>query len=469
MRNQRTIKKSVSVFGKGLHTGVKSKLTFKPAPENTGYIFIRTDLEGHPKIVADIDHVVDISRGTTIQEKGNKMHTVEHVLAALAGMNINNCYIEVDNIEPPVCDGSALEFVKALKKAEIKEQNIPQPVLEIDKIIRYGDQETGSEIHILPSENFSMTCMVDYKIPELGAQYSATYDLYGEFEKEYASSRTFCFLSEVEYLKEAGLIKGGDTSNALVFVDKVIDNKEIDRIKSLFDDIQGDVILGDNGLLNNTPLRFDNEAVRHKILDLVGDLALLGIPIKGHILAARSGHKHNVELVKKIKQEYDKKTIQQKFQKDPIEKKAFLDIKGILNIMPHRYPFLLIDRIVDLVPKKRVHAYKNVSINEQFFQGHFPGDPVMPGVLVIEAMAQTGGLLVLNSEPNAENKLVFFTGIDKVRFRKPVVPGDQVHFKVKLLKYRLRMCKIAAKAYVDGVLVCEAELMASVVDRYRNN
>lgn len=467
MRNQRTIKKPVSVSGKGLHTGVKSELTFKPAPENTGYVFVRTDLEGHPEIVADIDHVVDISRGTTIEQNKNRMHTVEHVLAALAGLKINNCYIEVDNIEPPVLDGSALEFVKVLKEAGIKEQNIPQPVLEIDKIVRYGDQDTESEIHIIPAESFSITCMVDYKVPDLGAQYSGSMDLYGEFEEHYAPARTFCFLSEVEYLKEAGLIKGGDTTNALVFIDKKIDDSEIERIKGLFDDIKEDVMLGENGLLNNTPLRFKNEAVRHKVLDLIGDLALLGLPIQGHILAARSGHKHNIELVKKIKQEYDKKTIQAKFQKDPVEKKAFLDIKGIQNIMPHRYPFLLIDRIVDLVPKKRVHAYKNVSINEEFFQGHFPGDPVMPGVLVVEAMAQSGGLLVLNSESNAEEKLVFFTGIDKVRFRKPVVPGDQIHFKVELLKYRLKMCKIAAKAYVDNELVCEAELMASVVDRDR--
>ncbi|MFP4548637.1 MAG: bifunctional UDP-3-O-[3-hydroxymyristoyl] N-acetylglucosamine deacetylase/3-hydroxyacyl-ACP dehydratase [Fidelibacterota bacterium] len=467
MRNQRTIKEVVSVSGKGLHTGVKSKLTFKPAPENTGYVFIRTDLEGHPEIAADIEHVVDISRGTTIEEQGNRMHTVEHVLAALAGMNINNCYIEVNNIEPPVCDGSAIEFVKAIKKAGIKEQNIPQPVLEIDKIVRYGDQENESEIHILPADKFSITCMVDYKIPELGAQYSASYDIYAEFEEDYASARTFCFLSEVEYLKEAGLIKGGDTSNALVFVDKKIDQEEIDRIKNLFDDIDEDIVLGENGMLNNIELRFKNEAVRHKVLDLVGDLALLGVPIKGHVLAARSGHKHNIELVKNIKKEYDKKTIQEKFQKEPAEKKAFLDIKGIQNILPHRYPFLLIDRIVDLEPKKRVHAYKNVTMNENFFQGHFPGDPVMPGVLLVEAMAQSGGLLLLNSEPNAEEKLVFFTGIDKVRFRKPVVPGDQVHFKVELLKYRMRMCKIAGKAYVDGEMVCEAEMMASVVDRDR--
>ncbi len=467
MRNQRTIKKPVSVSGKGLHTGVKSKLTFKPAPENTGYVFRRTDIDGAPEIVADIEHVVDISRGTTIEENGNKMHTVEHVLAALAGMNINNCYIEVNNIEPPVLDGSAIEFVKALKEAGIKEQNIPQPVLKVDKIVRYGDQENESEIHILPADSFSITCMVDYKIPELGAQYSATYDIYEEFEEEYASARTFCFLSEVEFLKEADLIKGGDTNNALVFVDKKLDQEEVNRIKNLFDDITEDVVLGDNGLLNNTALRFKNEAVRHKVLDLVGDLALLGIPIEGHVLAARSGHKHNIELVKKIKQEFDKKAIQEKFQKEPTEKKAFLDIKGIQNILPHRYPFLLIDRIVDLEPKKRVHAYKNVTMNENFFQGHFPGDPVMPGVLIVEAMAQAGGLLLLNSESNAEEKLVFFTGIDKVRFRKPVVPGDQVHFKVELLKYRMRMCKIAGKAFVDGEMVCQAEMMASVVDRDR--
>ncbi len=466
MRNQRTIKNPVSVSGKGLHTGVASTVTFKPAPENTGYIFVRTDIENNPQIVADIEHVVDISRGTTIQQNGHKMHTVEHVLAALAGMGVNNAYIEVDNIEPPVCDGSAIEFVKAIKKAGIEEQNIPQPVLVIDKIIRLGDQDSESEIHILPAESFSITCMVDYKITDLGAQYSATYDLFEEFEEEYASARTFCFLSEVEHLKEAGLVKGGDVDNALVFIDKVINQKEIDRIKKLFT-ITQDVTLGDNGLLNNTELRFDNEAVRHKVLDLVGDLALLGIPIQGHVLAARSGHKHNVELVKKIKQEYDKKTIQNKFQKKPLDSKAFMDIKGIMNILPHRYPFLLIDRIVDFTPKKKVHSYKNVTMNEQFFQGHFPSDPVMPGVLIVEAMAQSACLLLLDSEEHSEDKLVFFTAIDKVRFRKPVVPGDQLHFKVELVKYRLRMSKIAGKAYVDGEMVCEAELMASVVDRDR--
>jgi len=467
VRNQRTIGKPVSVSGKGLHTGVDSTLTFKPAPENTGYVFVRTDLEENPEIKADIDHVVDISRGTTLEHNGHKMHTVEHVLAALAGLGINNVYLEVDNIEPPVCDGSSIEFVKALQEAGIVEQKIPQPVLKIDKIIQYGNPESEAEIHVVPSETFAVTFLVDYDIPELGAQYTATYDLEGEFVEEYAPARTFCFLSEVEQLKEQGLIKGGDVDNAIVFIDKHIDQEEVDRIKNLFT-IEKDVKLGENGILNNIEQRFYNEPVRHKMLDLIGDLALLGMPVTGHILAARSGHKHNVELVKKIKKEYNKKLIQKKFQEEP-QDKAFLDIKAIQKILPHRYPFLLIDRIVDLVPGEKVHAYKNVSMNEQFFQGHFPGEPVMPGVLIVEALAQAGGLLLLNSEDKAEEKLVFFTGIDKVRFRDPVVPGDQLHLKIELLKYKMRMCKLKGVAYVKDKKVAEAHMMASVVDKDRGN
>jgi len=467
VRNQRTIGKSISVSGKGLHTGVKSTITFKPAPENTGYVFVRTDLEENPEIKADIDYVVDISRGTTLEQNGHKMHTVEHVLAALAGLGINNVYLEVDNIEPPVCDGSSIEFVKALQRAGIVEQNIPQPVLKIDKIIQYGKPESEVEIHVVPSDTFAITFLVDYDIPELGAQYTAAYNLEEEFVEEYAPARTFCFLSEVEYLKEEGLIKGGDVDNAIVFIDKQIDQEEVDRIKRLFT-IDKEVSLGENGILNNIELRFYNEPVRHKMVDLIGDLALLGMPITGHILAARSGHKHNVELVKKIKKEYNKKLIQKKFQEEPRDK-AFLDIKAIQKILPHRYPFLMIDRIVDLVPGEKVHAYKNVTMNEPFFQGHFPGEPVMPGVLIVESMAQAGGLLLLNSEDNTEDKYVFFTGIDKVRFRDTVEPGDQLHLKVELLKYRLRMCKIKGEAYVGDKKVAEAHMMASVIEKERSS
>jgi len=462
VRNQRTIEESVSVSGKGLHTGVDSTLTFKPAPENTGYVFVRTDIDGNPEIKADIDHVVDIARGTTIEENGNKMHTVEHVLASLAGLGINNVYIEVDNIEPPVCDGSAIEFVEALQEAGIEEQNIPQPVLKIDKIIQYGQPGSEAEIHVVPSETFSVTFLVDYDVKELGAQYTATYDLEEEFVEEYAPARTFCFLSEVEQLKEQGLIKGGDVDNAIVFIDKKIDNEEVNRIKELFD-IDSEVEIGENGILNNIELRYYNEAVRHKMLDLVGDLALLGMPVVGHVLAAKSGHEHNVELVKKIKKEYNKKLIQKKFQEKE-DTKDFLDINGIKNILPHRYPFLLVDRIVDLTPGEEVHAYKNVTMNEQFFQGHFPENPVMPGVLIVESLAQAGGLLLLNSEENAENKYVYFTGIDNVRFRDTVKPGDQLHLRIEMVKYKMGICKMKGKAFVDNQVVAEAEMMASVVE-----
>lgn len=463
MRNQRTIKNSASVSGAGLHTGVKSRVTFLPAPENTGYVFVRTDLKDRPQIAADIDHVIDISRGTTIAQNGYQVHTVEHVLAALTGLGIDNAYIEVNNIEPPVCDGSAIEFVKALQKATIVEQNIPQQELVIDKIITYADHENGVDIHIVPAETFSITFLIDYKIPALGTQYSTTYSLEEEFIRDYAPARTFCFLSEIEELKEQNLIKGGDVDNAIVFVDKKIDQEEVNRIKNLFS-VSSEVVLGNNGILNNIELRFYNEPVRHKVLDLIGDFALLGMPIVGHVIAARSGHSHNVKLVKKIRKEYEKTLIRKKYQ-DTAVADAFLDIAGIEKIMPHRYPFLLLDRIVDLNPQEKVTALKNVSINEHFFQGHFPGKRIMPGVLIVEALAQAGGFLLLNSEEQADKKLVFFSGIDKVRFRKPVVPGDQLRLEVEMVQHRLRMCKMHGVAYVDGKPVTEADMLASIVDK----
>ncbi len=462
-RNQRTIGKAASVSGVGLHTGVKSTVTFKPAPENSGYKFVRTDLDDQPIVPADIDHVVDISRGTTIEHNGAKIHTVEHVLAALAGLGIDNAFIEVNNIEPPVCDGSAMEFVKALQKSGIVEQNIPQPVLKIDKILTYSDHSKGVDIHIVPADTFSITFLIDYQIPSLGTQYSTTYSLEEEFVKDYASSRTFCFLSEIESLKEQGLVKGGDVDNAIVFIDKEIDQKEVDRIKNLFN-VDDDVFIGKNGILNNMELRYYNEPVRHKVLDLIGDFALLGMPIVGHVLASRSGHSHNVNLVKKIKKEYQKTLIRKKYQKQ-ILPGAFLDISGIEKVMPHRYPFLLIDRVLDMTPMESVIALKNVTINEPFFVGHFPVKRIMPGVLIVEALAQAGGFMLLKAESDAQKKLIYFTGLEKVRFRKPVVPGDQLRLEVEMIKYRMSMCKLKGVAYVDDEIAAEAILMASVVDR----
>jgi UDP-3-O-[3-hydroxymyristoyl] N-acetylglucosamine deacetylase/3-hydroxyacyl-[acyl-carrier-protein] dehydratase len=460
-RNQRTIRKPVSVTGIGLHTGVKSTITFKPAPENYWIRFIRTDVENCPEIVADINHVVDISRGTTLAQNGVQIHTVEHVLAAVAGLEIDNIIIEINNIEPPVCDGSAIEFVKALKQAGIVEQEAEQEILVIDKIMTYSDPKNRVDIHLLPSDSFQITFLIDYsRVPAIGTQYSSTYSLAEEFETDYAAARTFCTLSEVEELKNRGLIKGGGVSNAVVYIDRQIDPSEVERLRQMFG-ISSEINIGQCGTLNGVELRYYNEAVRHKIVDLIGDFALLGAPIQGHVIAARSGHAHNVNFVKKIRKEYEKVILIKRYQKKRVHG-ALFDIDGIERILPHRYPFLLVDRVLDMAPGESVVAIKNVTINEPFFTGHFPVKKIMPGVMIIEALAQAGGLLLLNSIDNPQKYLVYFTGLDNVRFRRPVIPGDQIRLEVTLEQFRLSMCKMRAVAYVQNDVVVEAMMMASL-------
>lgn len=460
---QRTIGDKTSCVGIGLHTGVESKITFKPAPDNFGIRFKRMDVEGCPEIRADIDHVVDISRGTTIEENGVRIHTVEHALAACVGLGLDNILIELTEKEPPVMDGSSKDFVEALLKAGIVKQNSPRVYLHIDEAVGYTDAKRGVDIHIMPSDQFRITYMIDYEFQTLGTQFTTLDQVEKKFAKEIAPARTFCFLSEVETLKEEGLIKGGNLDNAVVIVDKDIDQEEADTLKSLFG-IKKEISLGANGTLNGKELRFENEPVRHKALDLIGDLALLGMPIQGHIIASKSGHAANVELVRRIKKVYEKKILQQKYQKNP-SKDFMFDINAILALLPHRYPFVLVDRIIDITPGEKLTAIKNVTINEPFFNGHFPNQPVMPGVLVLEAMAQAGALLCLNSIDDPMKKNMFFSALSDSKFRHPIIPGDQLRLEMILAKFRLGTALLIGKAYVGDKLVAEANLKATVVDR----
>ena len=462
--HQRTLQKEVSLWGTGLHTGKECMITFKPAPVNYGYRFVRTDIENSPEIPALIENVIDVLRGTTIGLNDVKVHTTEHVLGALYGLQIDNCRIELSGPEPPVMDGSSAPFAKALMEAGFQEQDEPKNYLVIDETIEYHDAENGVDIVALPLDDFRMTVMVDYKNPALGSQHSGLFNLETEFVKDFSPSRTFCFLSEVEALANQGIIKGGDIDNAIVIIDKTLQKEELDALGLKLGIDSEHLVLGENGILNNRELRFKNEPARHKLLDLLGDIALLGMPIRAQVLAARPGHASNVEFVKQLKKYADRNKLARQYQHD---KKAgvIFDINAILNILPHRYPFLLIDKIVEFKLDEKIVSIKNVTMNEPFFQGHFPGNPIMPGVLILEAMAQTGGIMMLNGNDKIKESVVYFMGIDKARFRKPVLPGDTLVIEATMTNMRRSVCQFDAKAYVRGELVCEASLMATVVSK----
>lgn len=463
LEQQRTIAKAVSMEGTGLHTGTTCTMTFKPAPENFGIRFVRTDLGGNPEIPAIADNVIDVSRGTTIGIGDAKVHTVEHVLAAIVGLQIDNIIIELNGIEPPIGDGSALPYVQVLQQAGFVQQEAPKDYLIIDEAVTYQNQDKQIDIVALPLDRYRISVMVDYQNPALGSQHTGMFDLEEEFVREFAPARTFCFLSEVEMLAEQGLIKGGDLDNAVVIVDHKLAQDELNKLANKIG-VTENIVIGDNGILNNKEVRFKNEPVRHKLLDLLGDLALIGAPIKAQILAARPGHKANVEFAKMIRKLYQQKKLVKKFQFVKKEGIVF-DTTAIERILPHRYPFLLVDKIVHLELDKKVVGVKSVTVNEPFFPGHFPGQPIMPGVLIIEAMAQSGGVLLLNSFPNPEEKLVYFMQINNAKFRKPVVPGDQVFMEVELTHKKSKVVMMQGKAYVNDVLVAEADFMAGIVDR----
>ncbi len=464
MAKQRTLKKSVSFSGIGLHTGNSSTITFNPSPEDYGYKFVRTDLAESIEIPALTDYVVDLSRGTTLGIGDVRVHTVEHVLAALAGMRIDNCRIELSANEPPVIDGSSLPYVEAIMDAGIVEQEAEREYFYLKETARYTNEEKGVDLVALPTDDYRLTVMVDYYNPALGSQHTGLFDLDKEFVSEFAPARTFCFLTEVEMLYENGLIKGGNLDSAIVIEDKEISDESLEYLKKIFNLAQAPK-RGDSGILNNTELRYKNEPARHKLLDMLGDLALIGVPIKAQILAARPGHASNFEFAKKIRALYLKDKELNKYKVNKKDGYIF-DIYELMKVMPHRYPFLMIDRITELDKEtNRIIGYKNVTINEPFFTGHFPENPVMPGVLILEGMAQTGGLLLLNSLEDMSGKLAMFMAIDNAKFRVPVIPGDQLVFDVRQVAKRFNAYSFEAKAYVNGKLVAQAELKAALVDR----
>ena len=454
---QRTINEEGNLEGIGLHTGKKSKLKFVPAVINHGIKFQRIDLDGMPIIDADVNNVIAVERGTTIKQNDATISTVEHLLAAIVGLQIDNILIQIDGEEIPILDGSSKYFIDCLEKCGLKTQDAARKYIEISEKLTYNDEENNVEISIYPHNDYRITSMVDYNSEILGSQHY-TLNQISNFKKDVSDARTFCFLHEIEDLFKKNLIKGGDLDNAIVIVDKVIDEKKLKEISQLLG--KKNIKVDKQGILNNIKLKYNNEPARHKLLDIVGDLALVGRPIKGHIIAARPGHKSNIEFAKILKNFINKRNINAP-KYDPNQKPVF-DINGVKNIMKHRYPFLLVDKITYL-DESEVVGVKNVTVNEDFFNGHFPGNPVMPGVLQIEALAQVGGILVMNSIEEPEKHIPYLAGIENFRFRKMVSPGDTLVMRLRFIAPIKRgIAKMKAEAFVGNNLVSEGNMTATI-------
>ena len=456
MSKQKTIKNSIDFEGVGLHSGKHTRIKVLPAEINFGIKFSRVDIENSLLLDAQINNLIDSNRGTSIGNSKFKVCTIEHLLSSIYALGIDNLLIEIDGEEVPIVDGSALPFYKGLKKSGIVEQEEKKKYISIDNKIGIDFGSNKPSLYVFPSDSFKVTFFIDYDNKPIGSQYY-TLPSMDKYEDEIAPARTFCYFSEIFDLFNNNLIKGASLDNSNVFLDKELDDSDIKFLKENFNyEYKG---VGTKSItLNDKSLRYENEPVRHKILDLIGDICLLGRQLKGHVVAFKSGHTSNLELVKKIAGKYV-----------GVSKESLsYSIESIIDILPHRYPFLMIDRIIKLVPGKEVHAIKNVTINEPFFQGHFPGQPVMPGVLILEAMAQAGGFLILHSIEDPNSKLMYFSAIKNSKFKKVVIPGDQMNIKVTLIKFRLGTCRIEGVATVNDRVVASAEMMASVVDRRKS-